>query len=276
MVAKNKTNKADENIEKVKMTAAEREVEIKSLKNGDEFDTSFFGLPIRMSVVIYILIALTIASMLLPFFSQTPLLGRSGIGEKYADIGWYKDKSVSEMDWNSEHKVTGWEVMTGKKIPHHDLKGIKKAAIPTASGDTVLKAPQYVSSNLYLSSGTIWGFAIPLLLIYSAIVLISREQWKKGGGYLRSALCGLVALAGYGYLFMFVAKLFRKNPLTSEMQSKIYADVFSKLDYGFYVGIGLIVLTIALSVIASFRVKAGKSYVSPKNKKMIAELEAKR
>lgn len=256
----------------------EDDIRIRSLKKGDIFDTSFFGTHIRMSVVIYIMILLTFLSLFLPFTNNT-LLTKGTTSSSYASIKPVRNKEVSPLYWSEKYSSNGFEVILGKTVDFVEDNGMKSMRLPSED-DVTVSGIEFRNVTLYLSFGSLIGALIPLLLIYAAILVASREQWTNGNGFLIAGLCCCAAALMYVYVYLgicggindlFIAKKYGSDT------SKILWDVFSRLGVGFWLGIALSICTAVFCFIAKARVKSGKkAFISKKAKKEYDEAMAKK
>lgn len=246
----------------------EEDVRIRSLKTGDIFDTAFFGTNIRSSVVIYIFILLSILSLFLPFTNNT-LLTKGTTSSSYDAIEPVRNKDVSPLFWSDKYSSNGFEVILGKTVDFTENNGMKAMRLPS-DDDKAVRGIEFRDITLYLSYGSLLGALIPLLFIYAAILIASREQWTNGNGFLFAGICCIVATLMYGYVYIDICggvnDLFIKSKYGAET-SKVMLDVFSRLGIGYWVGIALSIITGVFCFIAKSRVKSGnKAFISKKNK----------
>lgn len=255
----------------------EEDVRIRSLKTGDKFDTAFFGTNMRMSLAIYIVLLLGILSMFLPFTNDT-LLTKGTTSSSYASIEPVKNKEVSPLYWSEKYSSNGFEVILGKTIDFVEDNGKKSMRIPS-DNDTTVSGIEFRDITLYLSFGSLMGALIPLLLIYAAILVASREQWTNGNGFLIAGFCCIATVLMYGYLYLDVCgginDLFIAKKYPAKDVSNILWDVFSRLGAGFWIGIALALFAAVLCFIAKGRVKSGKhAFITKKAKKEYADAMA--
>ncbi|MBQ6570050.1 MAG: hypothetical protein IJL87_07320 [Clostridia bacterium] len=239
----------------------------KTLNSGitrDIFDVSFFGTKLRVSVLIYIIAAISILSFLLPFTVDTAQSRNLNLSDGHD----YKSE-VSDIKWN-EASSTGFDLSVGRKVPFvKESRKEIRVRLPLTNG--------YVSGHdsrdtvLYLSYGNLLAIVIPLLGVYCIILMTCRSQWQKGGAFITVALVALASIIIHIIVIRGIATSYTNGKPSSRVLSKRLADVTSKLGVGFYISIFCFAVICALAIYAYIALKAGKGYPLTKAKRLSAE-----
>lgn len=241
--------------------AAEVDVATRSLLDRELFDASFFGTGIRSSVVLYILTAITLLSFFILPFTNNTITTRS---QNNKEIGNYKSE-VSDMVWN-EKPSTGFQIALGRTV-HYTRVDRKDSTIRIPLTNGTITGKNTKDMNLYISYGNILIALVPILAIYVAIMVASREQWQKGKGFLVAALISFFSLA---FNFVVIRKLATSytDSAANSVISKRISDIFGNLGIGFYVTVICLILIIVFSFQAYFKLRKGDGFVSKKNKEL--------
>ena len=220
----------------------------------DIFDVSFFGTKVRMSLIIYIVAAISLLSFFLPYTNNT-------IQERNLNStdGHSYNSKVSDMKWN-EASSSGFDIVIGKKVPYvKESKAEYKIRLPLTN-EGFVAGSNARDTFLYLSYGSLVAILIPLVAVYVMILNACRSQWQKGGAFLINAFVTLISAGIHVYLVYDLASGYLDSKVGGKTLDNRITDVISNLGIGFYISFLTIVALFVFSVYSFVALKAKKGY----------------